>query len=519
MNRRLLIQITTPAVLIGAALLIACLVSAWYVSRLQAGLGSIITHNVAGMRAAQHLEMSAHELRLHSLMYLIDPNPELKAEIDNDQEKFETWVARARETATTTTEREAVANIDDGYDRFRRSLGGLKALAERDGGRSDLRAFAATGPVRWVVEPCEEYAELNERQMNQTADQSHALTDRLRGVMLLLGVVGPLGGLVSGYGIARGLSRSLYKLSVRVQDMAQQLEREVGAVRLLPDADISKLDRQMQRIVDRVTEVAGQLHRQQRDMLRAQQLAAVGQLAAGVAHEVRNPLTAIKMLVEVALRPEKPRPFTLDNLRVIDREVRRLEQKVQGFLNFARPPALKLVPTDLRELVRQAAELVAARARQHKVNLAIVLPTRPVVMDVDRGQSSTVLVNLFLNGLDAMPNGGTLNVHLSARRGEPIRLSVADSGGGIPDHVFAELFTPFVSSKPTGSGLGLSICKRAVEDHGGRIIAENVPGTGARFIVELPNPGSSAQLAVRSPLATLSETPLTEVADAGAAGR
>jgi two-component system sensor histidine kinase HydH len=510
MNRRLLIQITTPAVVLGAVLLIGCLVGAWYVSRLQAGLGSIISHNVSSLRAAQRLEMSAQKLRLHSLMYLLDPNPELKNIIDLDQQEFETWLQKASRTAVTPEEQAAVANIGDGYNRFRESLGGLKALAERDGGRSDLRAFAATGPVRWVVEPCEEYAQLNEDQMNRTAEQSNRLTEQLQLVMLMLGVAAPLGGLVSGYGIARGLSRSLYKLSVHVQDMAQHLDWEVGAVRLLPEGDFQLLDWQLQKVVDRVAEVTEQLQQQQQEILRAQQLAAVGQLAAGVAHEVRNPLTAIKMLVEAALRPVQPRPFTLDNLRVIDREVRRLEQTVQGFLDFARPPALQPVPIDLRKLFRQSAELVAARARQQQVKVEITVPSEPVIGLVDQGRLSTVIVNLFLNALDAMPGGGTLSARLAPRQGSTIRFTVADTGPGIPADVLPRLFTPFVSSKPTGSGLGLSICKRVVEDHGGRIAAENLPTGGARFTVTLPAP----PLPISSPA-----TATKEDADARLAGR
>lgn len=507
MNRRLLIQITTPAVLIGAILLVACLVSAWYITRLQSGLGSVLTHNVASMRAAQHLEMSAHKLRLHSLMYLIDPNRDLKEQIDNDQRDFEEWLQTAESTAVSTAEQAAVVMIGDGYTRFQQSLSGLTALAERDGGRSDLRAFAATGPVRWVVEPCEEFADLNDRQIKQIAEHSHTLTERLRVVMLLLGVIGPLGGLVSGYGIARGLSRTLYKLSVRVQDMAQHLEREVGAVRLLPDGDLNQLDLQLQQVVGRVADVARQLQRQHQEMIRAQQLAAVGQLAAGVAHEVRNPLTAIKMLVEVALRPENPKPFTTENLRIIDREIRRLEKTVQGFLDFARPPALQTAPVDLRELVHQAAELVAVRARQHRVEMAVALPEHAVIYTLDRGQMSTVLVNLFLNALDAMPTGGTLGVDLEVGPSGEVALTIADSGSGIPNEVFRKLFTPFVSSKATGSGLGLSICKRVVEDHGGRIVGENLPGAGARFTVILPVPAR-----------TLDHSEILEVADAGPAG-
>src|SRR5262249_11804413 len=150
-------------------------------------------------------------------------------------------------------------------------------------------------------------------------------------------------GLIGGYGIARGLSRSIYQLSVRVQGMAQRLDQDVASVSVAADADIQSLDKQLQHVVARVEEVAQRLQQHQREMLRAEQLAAVGQLAASVAHEVRNPLTSVKLLVESALKP-RPRAggtpgLTREDLEVIHGEVVRLEQTVQGFLDFARPPA------------------------------------------------------------------------------------------------------------------------------------------------------------------------------------
>src|SRR5262249_39238662 len=149
--------------------------------------------------------------------------------------------------------------------------------------------------------------------------------------MLLLGIIGPISGLVCGYGIALGLSRSIYQLSVRVQDISQRLEQDVGSVSIAPGGDIQNLDRQLQHVVRRVEEVAQRLQRHQRDMLRAEQLSAVGQLAASVAHEVRNPLTSVKMLVEAALRAQRRRPLSEDDLQVMHGEIVRLEQTVQNF--------------------------------------------------------------------------------------------------------------------------------------------------------------------------------------------
>jgi signal transduction histidine kinase len=221
-------------------------------------------------------------------------------------------------------------------------------------------------------------------------------------------------------------------------------------------------------------------------MLRAEQLAAVGQLAASVAPEVRNPLTAVKMRVELALRPRDPKPLTRDDLRVIHGEVTRLEQTVQNFLSFARLPTPRRSDCDLREVVAQAVELVRARAAQQNVAVTVRCPEAPVPGCVDQDQLRTVLVNLCLNALDAMPQGGRLEVRLEAPPGLETRLAVLDSGGGIPEEMAGRLFTPFASSKPTGTGLGLSISRRIVEEHGGRLTADNRPEGGAYFTIRLP---------------------------------
>jgi signal transduction histidine kinase len=295
-----------------------------------------------------------------------------------------------------------------------------------------------------------------------------------------------------GYGVTRGLSRSIYRLSVRVQDMAHHLDRDFGSVSVVADGDLQNLDRQLEHIVRRVEEAAARLQQQQRELIRVEQLSAVGQLAASVAHEVRNPLTSIKMLVESALHSKNSKPLNLEDLQVIHREIVRLEHTVQGFLNFARLPAPQRSRCDLREVVKQASDLASARARQIKVDVALHLPDEAVSANIDRSQLETVLVNLFINALDAMPRGGRLDVTLVNRGEDGARIIVADTGSGIPPHIASRLFTPFTTTKPTGTGLGLSISGRILQEHGGSITASNRPEGGACFVINLPPASSEA---------------------------
>jgi signal transduction histidine kinase len=322
--------------------------------------------------------------------------------------------------------------------------------------------------------------------MDRVAEDSQAVSRRTRIGLVLLGSLGPLSGLVIGYGVARALSQSIARVSVRLRDVHAHLGREIGSLDVISEGDLSLLDRQVDRIIGRVKEILEELDRQRKEVLRAEHLAAVGQLAAGVAHEIRNPLTGIKMLVDVA-REEGPAPaLTSEDLDVIHTEVARIERKVQSLLDYARPPAPQRRPVDLREAVQQALRLIHTRLGQQGVQLSALLPSEPVTYPIDADQFAGVLVNLFLNALDAMPQGGRLTVALEAGEGQGITVSVSDTGAGVAPSMQERLFMPFASNKPTGTGLGLHTSRRVVEQHGGRLLASNLREGGACFRIELP---------------------------------
>lgn len=503
MNRRILLQVAGPTVLIGLLLFGVCLFGAWQVNRLQRDVTEILASNVASMQAAQQLETNVRQLRFHSFLYAIEPQVSLLHKIEMDQEAVEAWIEKADSVAHTPEEQVALADIRNGYAEFRAKMDRLRVQVDLGGPWLELIARDGDHPIKHIIDPCREFARINEEMMNQSAEESARVTRWLQGAMLLLGIGGPLSGLLSGFGIARGLSRSLYRLSVSVQDMAQHLEKDVASVRLTPEGDLADLESQLQLVVNRVAAVTRQLRAREQEMLRAQQLSAVGQLAASVAHEVRNPLTSIKMLVEASLRETKPRSFTPENLRVVHCEILKIEHHVQDFLDFARPPALKKQTCDLLEIVQRSVGLVGARARQQQVQIEYHAPEYPVLALVDPNQLSTVLVNLCINALDAMPKGGKLELMVDACKAsgaeagstdEPIQIQVRDTGPGISKDMLDQLFTPFVSTKPTGSGLGLSISQRIIEEHGGSLQAVNESDGGACFMIWLPRVHGTAKL-------------------------
>jgi signal transduction histidine kinase len=294
--------------------------------------------------------------------------------------------------------------------------------------------------------------------------------------------------------VARSLHHSIYQLSVGIRDAAGRLNRELGSVTLEEQGDLPDLHRQLQGVIAEIERVVEQLQQREREVLRAEQLAAVGQIAAGVAHELRNPMTSVKMLVQTGLEGTTGLPA--DDLRIIEHEIRRMEQCIQLFIDFARPPRSERRQADLLTVLRRALALVEGPARRQKITLVADLPAEPVMLMIDPEQIHQVVVNLLLNALDALPRGGTVQLRVlykpqasavsPASVSEAIEVQVRDDGPGIAPRVRDRLFEPFVSSKETGLGLGLSICKRLIEGHGGTIKGEDAPEGGAVFAFTLP---------------------------------
>jgi signal transduction histidine kinase len=281
--------------------------------------------------------------------------------------------------------------------------------------------------------------------------------------------------------VARGLSRSIQRIQVQVQGAAGMLGEDLPAVELVGGGTLAQLDRQVQALVGRVEGVVQALQQREREVRRAEQLAALGQLAAGMAHEIRNPMTSIQMLVQAA----GDGGLAADDLAVIAREVRRVERSLQTFLDYARPPKPAKAPTDPANVAREMLDLIRGRAARQQVAVRVVDSPSPVTVNADPDQLRQVLVNLALNALDAMPGGGELTIEVRAD-GPDATVRVSDTGPGIAADFRGRLFEPFASTKDTGLGLGLVICRRIVEDHGGTIAAEDRPGGGARFSVRLP---------------------------------
>ncbi len=220
-------------------------------------------------------------------------------------------------------------------------------------------------------------------------------------------------------------------------------------------------------------------------LLRSEKLATVGRLAAGLAHEVGNPLGAVTGYVELARArlPPSPHPDLVDALARIAAAAARIDGTVRELLDFARPTPPLLGPVDLAAAVESALRLAAVQSRFRRVEVAVAIPPDLSPVWADAHRLSQVLLNLLLNAGDAMGGEGTVAIAAMHRPGERLSVTVSDTGPGIPSADLPRIFDPFFTTKDpgAGTGLGLAISHRIMETFGGEIVARNAPGGGAVF--------------------------------------
>ena len=234
---------------------------------------------------------------------------------------------------------------------------------------------------------------------------------------------------------------------------------------------------------------------------RADRLSALGTLAAGIAHEVRNPLVSIQTFFQLAPDRLQDEEFMTTFLGMAASEVKRIATLINELLSFARSPTRSLQLVDLNDSLTRVVALLDAEARKHQLTLSCALSTDGVHASADADQLKQVLINLVLNAIQATPPGGAVRVttRLIQHRQQPFaQIEIHDTGVGIPPERIEHLFDPFFTTKDKGTGLGLAIVHQIIAEHGGSINVESKEGQGTSFFVDLPACEPSAALAYRS---------------------
>jgi signal transduction histidine kinase len=327
-----------------------------------------------------------------------------------------------------------------------------------------------------------------------------------RNVFSLIFSLGTVATIVVGYMLARSIATPILKLRKMSQAVATgDLDQSSGLKRSDEIGELATaFDTMTLRLRDRTAEAArlyaetvernkeladinARLQATQAQLIQSEKLASVGQLTAGIVHDVKNPLAVIKGLAEELHEEMGTHPSLRGQLQTIRDSANRASTIVVDLLKFARQSTPEMQVRDIRETVRSSLRLTEYLTRKGKVEVTVDMPDETVMVTYDAQQIEQVLINLITNAVQAMPNGGTLRVSLGKAEGA-VAIAMQDTGTGIPKQIQGRIFDPFFTTKPEGegTGLGLSVSFGIISSHGGKIEVESEFGWGSTFTVLLP---------------------------------
>ena len=241
-----------------------------------------------------------------------------------------------------------------------------------------------------------------------------------------------------------------------------------------------------QQMEEKIQKTTADLRKTEAQLIRSEKLAALGQLAAGIAHEIRNPLTSINILIHSLTENLSTEDSRWEDLKVIEEEVLRINEILDQFLRFAKPASPLFEKTNLIPIFEEILQLLRPQIERGKIAVKKEFEPLPLIT-VDKEQIKQVILNLLMNAIQAMPGGGELSMSgRFSKDGYWVELTIQDSGIGIPLEDLKKLFDPFFSTKEGGIGLGLSIAHRIIDQHHGKIEVESTPGKGTLFTISLP---------------------------------
>jgi signal transduction histidine kinase len=458
------------------------LVTLWYIRGTQALHAEMFDLDVAALVAAQDVEAELVIQKGYTTYFILDGKTDWLDQLEKHQAAFSGAMARARRTAYSQEAKEILNSIESaylGYSFERAQVIDLFKAGKREEGAA--RHLEVRGRFRKIYDLCEQYKHLHQQSLGQHREDFNTKARYLAYTSL---AAIPFSA-VLGFFLAFVMYNQVLEPIARLALAADQAGGEAGR----GQNEVSALNTRVRTLIADAQEAQTQLEQSQSYLMQSEKLAVVGKLSASVAHSIRNPLTSLKMRLFSLERSLVLDTVQKEDFEVIAEEIAHIDTIVGNFLEFARPPRLRMQRTSPSEAVDNAVQLLRHRLESYGVTVKLHRVKKLPRTAVDPEQLKEVLVNLILNACDAMGDGGSIYIYEEEDAGAgpgSVTIRVADTGPGIPANIMDKIFEPFFSSKEEGSGLGLAIARRVMEEHGGSIAAQNIPGAGAMFKLTLP---------------------------------
>jgi signal transduction histidine kinase len=458
------------------------LIMIWYTYQIENLLTHITDKHVAAFQAAEALETALVNQKGFVTYYFQDGDPEWLKRLGEYRQVFKERLKNAEAIADSNQQRTAIEQIAQEYKTYIKDKD--RVIAYYRAGQMDVGS-GLHKEVRKnyfnILELCEEYKGFHKAKIDEARTKSHAQAKRLR--------------FIAGSAMAVVLVLASLFILIFVTQILKPIRRLImetgrGKEHHPSKNELQDLGRSVRGLIEDVDHTHVELERSREHLLQAEKMASVGKLAAGVAHSVRNPLTSVKMRLFSLGRTLRLSNLQREDFDVISEEIKHIDTIVQNFLEFSRPPKLKIQKISPSEVVDLVLQLLKYRLESYDVSIQVERKNLLPVIDADPEQLKEVLVNLVENACEAMDRGGTITIEeeeeVTDRMAPVVKISVTDSGPGIPAAIQEKVLQPFFTTKEEGTGLGLSIAQRIVEEHGGKLDIISKDGAGSSFIIILP---------------------------------
>jgi len=332
-----------------------------------------------------------------------------------------------------------------------------------------------------LIEQVRDVIAFTTSRLGESTQKAMNEIDRAKYFLYGLVALGPLVSALLGFVFISGLTRPV---KVLVESTRKLKGGEL-------DHRVPHLKHEFGELAEAFNEMSLSLKEQMRKMQRAEQMVVVGELAAGLAHEIKNPMAGIKVAMSVLSEESYISPEDKSVLQKVVAEITQLEGLMRNFLNFAKPQKPRLELVNMNQLLNTTLTFhlkhqAVGSGESGKIRITKEFGELSQTL-ADPTQLQQIFLNLFLNALHAMPRGGELGVRTCMEEnGKTIRIEISDTGSGIREDLIDKVFQPFFTTKPKGTGLGLAISRQLIEQHEGTIAAANRPGGGVLFTILLP---------------------------------
>jgi len=315
----------------------------------------------------------------------------------------------------------------------------------------------------------------------QSIGKSNIFADRFNFLTQSILLVSAIGLAVFSFLTLRDWRGGMEKIEIGLQEIPNNLSKRIDAP---PIAELNAISLEINRLAEKLETNSSRQKTLEKDLAHSEKLAALGRMASGAAHEIRNPLAAMKLKIQLAERSQFDAEKMEKTFTVLGEEIERLDNIVKKMLEASRPSHLDLRKISLSGLLDQRLAMIKEKASAQSIEIQFEMSGKNILVEADAEKLTQVFDNLFNNALEAMPGGGILRVETQTEN-ENFIIKISDSGAGIPKTERAKLFELFYTTKDKGTGLGLAISREIVEAHNGRLYFSESE-TGAMFIVEVP---------------------------------